>query len=281
LPTINTTFIRQVGPLKWARRYARRAFDKRVLHRDSRLRLPTGLTINLPCQSASATEVFVTNADIDWGAEALFAKVADPHRDFLDVGAHIGYYSMYLSPLVRTAYAFEPDPRNISDLKSNASRSRNIEVVPVAISSRTGVGCLRVARSSSLSSLEGADCDGLEVALTTIDDFIAARPGIDAALIKTDIEGHDLAALQGMTRTVARCQPLILTECNRIELWSLCEEWSYCIFAFTCDRATLKMAFRRMSREDARNRWYKMLFLVPRRLERPFEDLGDQALHLL
>lgn len=72
---INIPFIRQIGPLKWLHRYARRQFEKRILRRDSRLKLPTGLTINLPRWSRSATEVYVTNADMDWGAEALFANL--------------------------------------------------------------------------------------------------------------------------------------------------------------------------------------------------------------
>lgn len=269
--TINSDYIRQVGWLKWTCRSALRQVEKRLLHRDSRLRLPTGLTIILPRQSQNATEVFVTNADMDWGAEALLARFADRQGDFLDIGAHIGYYSVYLSPLVRRAFAFEPNPELQVALQVNAKLAGNIQVVPIAVSSRTGAGRLTI-RGSATSTLEQAIGPSVEVPLTTIDDFLAARPNIEVALIKTDIEGHDLYALQGAAKTVARCQPLILTECNRVELWSLCGQWSYSIFAFTRDRANLKVSFRRMSPEDARARWYKMLFLVPPRLEAAFEE---------
>jgi FkbM family methyltransferase len=274
---INKAFIRQVGSSKWVYRYARRQFDKRILRRDSRLRLPTGLTINLPRWSSSATEVFLTNADIDWGAEALFSKFGDPKRDFLDIGAHIGYYSLYLSPLIRTAIAFEPDPRNIPGLELNAKLAHNVDVMRMAVSSSWGVGRLHVGRSSAASTLEIRDDESIEVALTTVDDFTSSHPGIDVALMKTDIEGHDLDALQGAAKTVMRWQPLILTECNRSELWGLCRDWGYAIFAFTRDRTTFKKDFRRMAAEDLSNRWYKMLFLVPHRLEKALEDFGPRV----
>ncbi len=82
---INWTFVRQVGFVPWALRYSTRQFQKRILRRDSRLRLPTGGWITLPRQSASATEVYVTNANIDWGAEALFARFASRDRNTLRV----------------------------------------------------------------------------------------------------------------------------------------------------------------------------------------------------
>jgi FkbM family methyltransferase len=269
---INTTFIRQVGVRQWATRNFKRQFTKRVLKRDNRMRLPTGSMIVLPRQSHSAGEVYVTNANIDWGSEALFAKYADRGRDFIDVGAHIGYYSVYLSPLVRQAFAFEPEPRNIPGLQVNADLARNIEVLQMAVSSRSGRAHLHVGGSSSTSSLEGEESATIDVAITTIDEFLATRPGTDVALIKTDVEGHDLEALRGMRETVARCQPLILTESEvSTGLSKLCDDWHYSIFAFTCDRSTLKTSFRELpSLEESRAYWLKMLFLVPPRLAAAF-----------
>jgi FkbM family methyltransferase len=211
---------------------------------------------------------------MDWGSEALFAKFADRSRDFIDVGAHIGYYSVYLSPLVRRAYAFEPHPRNISGLQMNAGLAGNIEVMQMAVSSRKGHARLHIGKGSAVSSLEGNGEETIDVAVTTIDEFIADRPIVDVALIKTDIEGHDLEALRGMRATVARSQPLIVTECEiSTELSNLCAEWRYLIFAFTRDRATLKTKFRRLSSvEAARAHWCKMLFLVPPRLAASFSE---------
>jgi FkbM family methyltransferase len=266
---VDRDFVRQVGFVRWATRFARLQFRKRVLGRDSRLTLPTGLTIELPRHSGSATEVYVTNADIDWGAEALFTRFADPARDLLDIGAHIGYYAAYLAPRVRRVYAFEPDPRNLPSVRANAALAGNIEVVAAAVSSRDGVAPLHVGRGSALTSLE-SDGTGVtvEVPVMRIDTFCAAHPEIRVALVKTDIEGHDLEALRGMAQTVTRDQPLILTECNSHQaLVLLCREWRYTIFAFTRDRRTMAVSFQRMAGADFTDCWFKMLFLVPAHLE--------------
>jgi FkbM family methyltransferase len=269
---VDRDFVRQVGFVKWALRFARLQFHKRVLKQDSRLTLPTGLTIELPRQSQSATEVFVTNADIDWGAEALFTRFADPTRDLLDIGAHIGYYAAYLSPRVRRVYAFEPDPRNLPGVTANARIAGNVEVVAAAVSSKDGVAALHVGRGSALTSLE-SDGTGVtvNVPVLRIDTFCAAHPDVRLTLVKTDIEGHDIEALHGMARTVARDQPLILTECSsHQELVRLCTEWNYTIFAHTRNRDTFAITLRRMAGADFMECWFKMLFLVPARLEATF-----------
>jgi FkbM family methyltransferase len=262
---INLRFIRQVGLFRWLKRYTWLQFAKRVLRRDTRMLLPTGSRIVLPRQSQSATEVYVTTANTDWGSEALFAQFADRNRDFIDVGAHIGYYSAYLSPLIRRGYAFEPDPRNIPFLQINARLAGNIDIVQMAVSSQTRHRQLQVGGESAVSSLEGTGRKTIDTPVITIDDFMAARPTIDAALIKTDLEGHDLEALRGMRATVERCRPLILTECNNsAALLNLCIEWRYSIFAYRRDRRTLKLNFQQLSSaEELQESWYKMLFLVP------------------
>jgi FkbM family methyltransferase len=270
-------FIRQVGVFKWVSRSAMLFTRKRLLKIDTRLRLPSGATIILPRRSASASEVYVTNADIDWGSEAVFARFAAAGRDFLDIGAHIGYYSVYLSPSVRRAYAFEPDPRNLEDLHANARLAGNVDVVEAAVSSRDGSARLHVGHGSAVSSLEGAG-EGIEVKTVTIDSFVASRPGIDVGLIKTDVEGHDLEALRGMGEVVARCQPLILTECPyTTQLDELCRKWRYQTYAFTRDRRTLTARFQKMSSEDLRDQWYKMLFLVPSHFDPEFARLASRT----
>lgn len=82
---VSWDFIQQVGPFRWALRYGTLQFRKRVLKRDSELRLPTGAKIMLPRQSQNATEIYVTKADTDWGAETIFVQFADSERDFFDI----------------------------------------------------------------------------------------------------------------------------------------------------------------------------------------------------
>src|ERR1039458_3561315 len=261
---LNTKFIRQVGYFRWATRYSVFQFQKRILRRDIHMRLPTGSMIILPLDH-SVSNIYVTGANIDWGAEALFAKFADRRRDFLDIGAHIGYYSNYLSPLMRRVYAFEPDRRNLPALRRNAALCRNIEIVEMAVSSRDGNARLALGSNSSTNTLQPTGgATTIEVPVTTVDTFVAEHPDIDVGLIKTDIEGHDVQALKGMERTVKRFQPLILSEFgNEPELPGLLRDWGYRIFSFVGDRKTLSFSFREFSPETLQSAWSNMIFLTP------------------
>ena len=234
----------------------------------------------LPRYSQSSTEVYVTNADTDWGSEALFVGFANPHRDFLDIGAHVGYYSCYLSPRVRRVYAFEPDPRNIPSLRFNALMAGNIEVIEAAVSSHDGTAALRVGKGPEVSSLQaaGAGETSIGVNVMTVDTFVAARPGVDVALIKTDVEGHDLEVLRGMQAVVDRHQSLILSECSYTpELRDLCDRWHYRIFAFMRGRLTANACLREMLGPASQQSLYKMLFLVPPHLAPSFSKLASNA----
>ena len=96
---------------------------------------------------------------------------------------------------------------------------------------------------------------------------------MDLALVKTDAEGHDLEVLQGMNQVVTDHQPLILTESLlNSELREICDGWEYRIFAFVCDRRTMKMRFQEMT-ASLDHPWYKMLFLVPKRLIGAFSQM--------
>lgn len=275
---INWAFVRQVGFARWSLRFGALQFRKRILKRESELRLPTGLKISLPRESHTSTEIYVTNADMDWGAEAIFARFASSGRDFLDIGSHIGYYAAYLAPIVRCVYAFEPDPRNLTGLKRNAALTQNIEIVRIAVSSKEGTADFFAGKDSSTGSLCDVGGSSTTVTVTTVDSFVAGHPDIDVALVKTDIEGHDLEALHGMEATVAKFQPLILTECEfSAELEGLCAGWKYRIFATSRDRRTQRKSFREMTGETPGRYWTKMLFLVPESLQTAFSALTEES----
>jgi FkbM family methyltransferase len=274
----NVIFIRQVGLVKWIVRYTRRQIDKRILNLDSFLRLPTGRDIRLPIQSESATEVYVTNADIDWGSERLFATYADKTKDFLDIGAHIGYYSVYISPLVRHVFAFEPDTRNLPSLIMNATSCGNISVVEKAISDRSGIVPFLVASSSATSHIVDNNAANITIQATSIDDYLESHREINICLIKTDVEGYDLRALAGGKQSIIKYAPLILTECQlNNDLQRFVSSINYHMFAFVRNTLASKPTFEKLTMDSVQGRHLKMIFLVPERLVAAFRShLADQ-----
>lgn len=149
---------------------------------------------------------------------ALIPLLADPARDFLDVGANDGVYSFAALPHFRRVFAVEAHPDLAEPLR------RIIEpkgrVIAAALSDHEGVARLWIPQRgdkdlTTRSSLEADANPGFsqreaEVRLTTLDAL-----GLDAlAVVKIDVEGHEFAVLRGAVRTLATAKPLCIVECE-------------------------------------------------------------------
>jgi FkbM family methyltransferase len=137
--------------------------------------------------------------------------------DFVDVGAHIGFYTVAAARCGSRVLAFEPHPRAQEHLRANLELNGvSAEVVPKAASSASGVATLRVPDTADMSwsSLEQrafAEGAPLEVELTTVDDEAGVRD-LRPALVKVDVEGHELEVVAGMRRTIGAHRPQVLCE---------------------------------------------------------------------
>ena len=263
---MNTAFIKEVGPLRWAYRTAIRQFHKRILGRDQRMRLPTGEIITLPISDHSATETFITNANIDWGAEKLLCSLLQRRGAFLDVGAHIGYYSLYMLPHVTAVYAFEPDPRVRVFLEKNLHGKPNAEVLPFAVSSVPGKARFTLEANADVSHLakdNEVSTNQINVDVTTLDAFAASRNLLVEA-IKIDAEGFDTEILTGALTLLAQQRPLVITEASPDStLFALLSPIAYRVFAFLRQPATRKRSFAELLSHVAITGETKMLFLIP------------------
>lgn len=285
---IDPRFIGDVGLPRYVWRLARRQFAKRVLRTANTLRLPTGLVMELPAASPTASEVYITNAAVDWGSEALLVRHLDPAGCFLDVGANIGYYALLAAPRVARVFAFEPDPRNWSGLDSNARRAGNVEVVRQAVWRESGRLALDVGDNSAVSVLrpDGGGRETVETEVIALDDFAAALGGLPVTGIKIDVEGHDLDVIRGAARLLRDHQPLVLTEFtlgeargNDIDaLFALTRAAGYAIHAFVrgAGNGGARFALRAIDRPGFDPAALKMLFLVPRRLQPSFAAEAGQ-----
>ena len=134
----------------------------------------------------------------------------------VDAGANKGVFLYHLSRSFERVYGFEPLPQLASYLK--AAVPANVTVQGAALSNAPGTATLRLPRGFiELGSLEAHTSDAWttdapieehEVELKTLDS-LGLR---DVALMKIDVEGHELAVLEGARETISRYRPTVLVE---------------------------------------------------------------------
>jgi FkbM family methyltransferase len=160
----------------------------------------------------------------------------------LDVGAHVGHYTLRLAGKASQVFAVEPNPAAVSGLRRN-----------LALNDITNVTVLELAAWDEKTWLMLDDPHGHEgggstrtVDSTGPDDTRSAvrADRLDASpelhrldrldLVKLDVEGADLNALWGMAELLARHRPVLFVECHdyagyyeRADLEALLTELGY------------------------------------------------------
>jgi len=130
---------------------------------------------------------------------------------FIDVGAHIGYYTLIAARLVGDTgrvHSFEPGESMRAQLEANVARNglRNVEIHRQALAQQTGeVGFYpsELASNQGISSII-ASGDGRAAPVTvpslSFDDFAASLGGRRIDFLKMDIEGAELQVIRGGQR---------------------------------------------------------------------------------
>jgi FkbM family methyltransferase len=151
----------------------------------------------------------------------FLAAILKPGMVFLDIGANIGYFTLFGSELVGTVgkvIAFEPEPSRFSLLTANVRQSPRENVHPVnkAVSNITGAAMLFLASAKNpgdhrlFDTPDHRSC--VEIQTIRLDDyFVEGQEVVD--VIKMDIQGSEMLALQGMVRVLdSNKRVTILTE---------------------------------------------------------------------
>ena len=181
---------------------------------------------------------------------ALFQRLIKPGNTVIEVGAHIGYISLYFSNLVGDngrVYLFEPGNNNLPYLEKNIRDINNITLVKKAVSNFVGKAAFfvenltgqnnslnqnySVFQTNSLRAFSAEQYVETEVAVVTLDQFLQEAQ-VHPNFIKIDIEGAELLALQGMQTTLERCRPMLMIEItqNHQDVYNLLVECGYTLF---------------------------------------------------
>lgn len=151
--------------------------------------------------------------------QRLVTFLCDRDRLSIDVGASVGEYSVILCSASTHVFAFEPRPALAALLREMAEVcALPLDVKAVALSNEAGMARLRVptmdggrATIESANDLEDRDeSPYLETSVPTacLDEYDFKNVGF----IKIDVEGHELAVLQGAYNTIRCSMPTLLVE---------------------------------------------------------------------
>lgn len=142
-----------------------------------------------------------------------------------DIGANIGVFSLAAGSRARSGYvlAVEPDPWLCGLLHQSASHRRNralrLQTLCAAIADHPGTASLAIANrgraSNYLEQYDGRSQTGgvresRRVPVLTLD--LLAHDFPEPTLIKIDVEGAELAVLQGAHDLLAKARPRIAVE---------------------------------------------------------------------
>ncbi|MCG8404717.1 MAG: FkbM family methyltransferase [Phycisphaerales bacterium] len=131
--------------------------------------------------------------------------VLKPGDAVVDVGAHIGLYTVTLARAVGAeghVFAFEPDPLNLTLLRKNTQVNsyRNVTIVPQAVSDAPGKTSLFLSNCSALHRTHPSKLCDRAITVDTVDlDGYFKEMDRPIRLIKLDIEGAEPLALRGMS----------------------------------------------------------------------------------
>ncbi|MCM8803536.1 MAG: FkbM family methyltransferase [Candidatus Omnitrophica bacterium] len=151
---------------------------------------------------------------LDW-----FKRFTGKANVFIDVGAHIGKYTILLAPLFKRVVSVEPDPYNFWILRKNVLLNGfgNVVLFRCGCFSANGEGVLYLSpiNFGSYSLKDSIVSAGkVRICLRKLDDIIeeAGISCCDVRLVKIDVEGVEKDVLLGACKLLSIGRPNIIVE---------------------------------------------------------------------
>lgn len=124
-------------------------------------------------------------------------------RMAIDIGAHVGLWSMHLEKMFDHVWAFEPIEDHIKCFRKNTEKAH---LIGMAVGMNTETVFIDTEPGSSGNSCVADKGEATE--MCRIDDLEFEY--VD--FMKLDCEGYEWFALNGAEETIKRCRPVIIVE---------------------------------------------------------------------
>ena len=178
------------------------------------------------------------NKALEWGLIEWAEQFLDPQKTFVDVGAHVGTWTISYARKVPRVVAIEAERKNYYRLVAGVALNElwHVECHHAAAGARHGREVTLNVGVNDWSgfggSVENFPINGETRPQTVTAISIDGLKLSDVGLVKIDVEGHERRVLEGMRRTLERSgNPPILLEC-----------WSDEVFTWYAEERKLTLA---------------------------------------
>ncbi len=190
-------------------------------------KLFTGDNMNIVVPDNVSTAIYLNGCFEAVDTKALI-EYLDEGDTFIDIGAHIGYYSMVASGLVGDTgkvICFEPTPSTYGLLVKNLQSKKNVKAENLAAYSvQTNMEFndyglkYMVFNSFQKARLKDVDlvAEHINVQTTTLDNYCRLND-VKPSFIKIDAESVELHVLQGSVDTIKKYKPKFMIEVGDFE----------------------------------------------------------------
>lgn len=149
-----------------------------------------------------------------------FAQLIKPGMTVLDVGANIGFHTLYFAELVGQSgkvIAFEPIEINYKALQQNLALNEFSQVIAVnsALGSTNSILNIHIDNNALNPGAFNLFEDGeknTSINCVKGDDYLAENQIAQIDFIKVDVEGFELEVFKGLSETLRRCKPILVFE---------------------------------------------------------------------
>lgn len=157
----------------------------------------------------------------------IIREYVKPGYTVIDVGAHIGYYTLLFARMVGEhglVIAFEPLEENFLVLQENIKLNNysNVRVVKSAVAEKSGIATLYRDEWFALpaaSHITSNDRSGLliyNVSTVSLDEYVKTNKLQRVDFVKIDVEGAEDLVIKGMQMILLRDRRILVVEVHGI-----------------------------------------------------------------
>ncbi|MDP3181551.1 MAG: FkbM family methyltransferase [Desulfobaccales bacterium] len=211
-------------PLRDGKAYFYKLFHRHLApaERYVTVRLDKGFKMKLDLKDEEQKKIYFYGHYHERYEADLVQRLLDADEVFWDIGANVGYFSLVAATALNNSgqiLAFEPGRLAYERLLDNISLNpfTNIKTFQLAVAATEGEAVLYlsadIADSSASLYHPGKEPAGRQVCMTiSLDKFLVEQGLRPPGFLKIDVEGAELAVLQGAPNLIAAYTPLLLME---------------------------------------------------------------------